>query len=1677
MKNGGWLDNYNDSQTSAPEGFEGDGFSNVGRDYSPAWGGQFQEGGEIPNAQSGRATRADSLAVFNNTRAIDDYYRKQGYVKEKVKDSKDYKERIKNRKEWVNSSQKYLKEAKNVPVDIFYTQTDKNKNIAEQKKYLKEAQKRLSETIDENNPKNYIKKLEASKKIFETKAKDIGRYVDEQNNLVEGKPSVEKFYSPIDENKFYQREQSQGFLDLRSPMPLYDKRITPQDLSRFKSPNSVLGEQLLDKIINSKNKKEREALEKQMDALVYSDNVEMYEYDPLAVMPFDMVPLEQQEERIRKYGSSGVPTSIIQQHPDWVNSNTKPISNPTKHNVEGLQPMSVGLQNVDNGFETNLDIPTPVQRQPKYYDIRDVNNQRFGGTDTQYRVDSLDELRELPKEQWDRKITPHYQMGGNIYPVNYVPQAQGGKELTFLQPTSDKLPEGYMRGSSIPSTERAMSIGGENGEPAYLIPSFKYGQELLGPVFDPISEFRRTGEHLGGPFKTWQEADEWERTVRHPAVENRETIMFPQEQFQMGGSLPGATGSMYARYEQGGDVRTQGIPSNGPYAKKTMASAQNGKKQKPKNKKMQVLQPGDDFMHHNAPVYRPLSATQAKLQASIDKEANSEALRLWSGTKAHADEIKANKIAEANNIKATVAQRKAVRAKAAANPLNQGISGFVNPDNWTRQNWEDASANLESEFRMSDKPNFYDDNLNPFNMIGGMAADLGAAPNQAKQTDSYMPYVTSIGTPLLTGALEGLGTKNNKQFINNLVNPVNFVPGYHSAERYVGNKIGNNFSNLTGAGLGFKDGGVIQDDMGQWNHPGEITEINSNEITMKPDPRTGKPLTKPLLGISDTGDVKLMRPGGKYKFDGKKVIEYPIAQDGFVDKLKANTAAKKNKIDIRETPRTVTNDNISNAHNMAIKGDKKLVKEIQYANRVANEKAKAQAEAQKKFNALPKKEQERILYDQYNQEKGTISEYNPDSTLNKIGQSMVLPFTAMTDLYQNGEVRDNLISSVINNPKSANAYDAAYLGTLGYAAAPLIQSGVSTIGAAAAPYMAADAVVGGTTLTGINMNNLLAAGFATHGLTNVAPDVKEWTDNPNWDNAGHVLTDALEIAPIVGPGAKMISEGAGYVGNKADQASSYISETAPKVKNFIKDVAGDVKGVYNQYKEINEIKNSTSNPKSLVNTAEGVNHVKDRYINNFSSITNSNEFNSVADDLMWDFEQKLIRMGGKDFADAEMIKWKTSLQKNNPKLFLEVKEMENGTNVPTVDDLQRIGRELSESLPKGENIIPSAKKHLSNVQKKLLFDKSKDFETLKEFTKNIGIKTPKVPKVDYTPKERETIAAIRELGKYRTTARWQKDKLFADPEAMVSINKEILKLDDEVVQNLLGVSKSELLQTYKDIVPSTKKTQVDITSNPIPTTDLSVVDEYNTIQPGAVSEMHPLNEKQLRPVDPKRESLLQRVEQSYAKNFAPINYEQPSSSPQSLISLAKTDYAYEPILDANYNNVLDANGNVTYADKITPQGNVKQQLISALRKVESSPKGTNFIGSGSLSTDSYPLTLESGIGMSKRGLVQVNVQPGTTGLNDMGYTNMSPRLVIKDINSKIEELEKLSGKKLPRAKYNPSKRGTYEMYEVPRIYFTRLKQGGTINKADENSLVKLDQLTNFTNYNNQQPGGWLNKYN
>lgn len=61
----------------------------------------------------------------------------------------------------------------------------------------------------------------------------------------------------------------------------------------------------------------------------------------------------------------------------------------------------------------------------------------------------------------------------------------------------------------------------------------------------------------------------------------------------------------------------------------------------------------------------------------------------------------------------------------------------------------------------------------------------------------------------------------------------------------------------------------VIDNRGQWDHPEKCTMIESNSITMKN-------VSYPLVGIDDTGHIKLMLPEKNYEFPGNKVFEIPL---------------------------------------------------------------------------------------------------------------------------------------------------------------------------------------------------------------------------------------------------------------------------------------------------------------------------------------------------------------------------------------------------------------------------------------------------------------------------------------------------------------------------------------------------------------------------------------------------------------------------------------------------------------------------------------------------------------------------------------------------------------------------------------------------------------------------------
>lgn len=96
--------------------------------------------------------------------------------------------------------------------------------------------------------------------------------------------------------------------------------------------------------------------------------------------------------------------------------------------------------------------------------------------------------------------------------------------------------------------------------------------------------------------------------------------------------------------------------------------------------------------------------------------------------------------------------------------------------------------------------------------------------------------------------------------------------------------------NVLGRAYGLKHGGVITDNRGQLAHPGKVTKILSNNITMKG-------VKNPLLGVSDVGDTKLMTPGNNYMFKGNSVTEFPLSKSGIhikpENKGKFNALKKK----------------------------------------------------------------------------------------------------------------------------------------------------------------------------------------------------------------------------------------------------------------------------------------------------------------------------------------------------------------------------------------------------------------------------------------------------------------------------------------------------------------------------------------------------------------------------------------------------------------------------------------------------------------------------------------------------------------------------------------------------------------------------------------------------------------
>ena len=357
---------------------------------------------------------------------------------------------------------------------------------------------------------------------------------------------------------------------------------------------------------------------------------------------------------------------------------------------------------------------------------------------------------------------------------------------------------------------------------------------------------------------------------------------------QMGGSIPGSVGFTYARTQSP-------APSNGPYAKKTKASAQRGKNVKPidnSNITNEVINYTKEYM--NSPMYKQMLSASAKNEDDANTIQLNRNLNLDSTVVNFPEKQRQYNLYGDSKSSGLVniyplAQRDNITGNVIAHEVSHSVDRPISSRN---RIIPQSDIDLISEYSNS-KGRLFDRFSKYTALPTETRAQLNNIRYDAKSSNLYDPFTEKV-TPEILEKIKNSKTKNgyddlkdvySDDQIINLLNTISknnqpsqeFPIAQNGMEmKYYQEGLDWKPKNISKDGgwlSKYEGGGIIEDDMGQWAHPGEITKINSNQITMQG-------VNYPVLGISDTGDTKMMQPGEDYKFKGKSVTEVPMMQKG-----------------------------------------------------------------------------------------------------------------------------------------------------------------------------------------------------------------------------------------------------------------------------------------------------------------------------------------------------------------------------------------------------------------------------------------------------------------------------------------------------------------------------------------------------------------------------------------------------------------------------------------------------------------------------------------------------------------------------------------------------------------------------------------------------------------------------
>ena len=877
MKNGGWMDNYNDYKVSAPEGMVGDGFSNVGRNYSPAWGGQFQNGGPVKPSQKNYKTQGQYKAALREYELNSRKYKlNNNPEKLKGESDKDYENRTKY------FDFKVRQEEDKYPVSKAYLEMKDDQNA--DPNIVKRTLRQIATApihvgygiYNAANPHNLDKyKSRATKN-------------NEDLDLINSSLDVASLLVPFDYGM------------KASPLWKQAAKRTAKEVAEDEGFNLLKAG---NKWINSF----------QMGGSVYPVN-----YVPQAQGGMSMpgavgFTYARTNDPAPSEGPYAKKTMASAQNGGWLdgydeaqtgkrvlpnNDRALQILANIQKRKQGKGEPSTQFSNVkikdERGEAVKKVDNTRTASKPKFTDLKKTNvrNKTKAELAEQERINDEAIIADRKARMADSMKAQNEDIIGNPNWKEVLAretQSTGDKFRLFPNdPDSfidDWLNPGVMIG------DMASSLG--------AAPYDMEQQESMMPLMTAIGVPLLTGGLEGIGAKTNRQfINNLVNPVNMvPGYKSAEKFITPKIKKTLAkGALPILEGAQSVKnkvYNKAFDLASSYRANNKNIMQKAIEDVNAGNawsrqwysNPQIQNRYDEWITPANKFIDPKTALFHSNIENMYPGMSSINLD-KSIGNRL-SGTVARNNLEKL--ITEGGFTKPVTSfgSERGMLGRYSHTPndalvniahpgFNKGIfgKGFDVGNTVVHEN---IHALTKGDYGF--KPEYLQKFKEPFKGLSDLTkhqkylikpTEVHARIGELRRTFGLTPE-TVVDDKLMNHIInQGLKGKTSvqKDFFKLIKDKNSFKQLMNTAP-----------AGVIGVGLGAnalqqkKEGGVIKDDRGQWEHPGEITEINSPYITMQ-----GVPYD--VLGISDTGDTKLMKPGGRYKYKGKKVTEYPMAKNG-----------------------------------------------------------------------------------------------------------------------------------------------------------------------------------------------------------------------------------------------------------------------------------------------------------------------------------------------------------------------------------------------------------------------------------------------------------------------------------------------------------------------------------------------------------------------------------------------------------------------------------------------------------------------------------------------------------------------------------------------------------------------------------------------------------------------------